>query len=417
MSVTVNTNIASLQAQSAVMTNQRRLDASMTQLSTGKRINEAADDAAGLAISSRLTSQVRGIANAINNAHDAIGMLDTVDGAMRSMEASLQRMRELGIQSLNGSNSTSERQLLNYEFKALFLELKDIADNTMFNGKRVLDEEHSLSFQISPQPGVTFDFDLENFSFDIFSSWYGEWGLMSGTPRAVGDTFEILGSAPFGSNYGTMSEAYAADYPDQSLTGRQSAHVYKGTITLGDAEIVALINSGDTSRDNMDTISSYLTGELQKIDGFESAGVWWSNGSYFVYHNPFADGYRVDIGSFSSSAGIAGLVADPAYANNQFHIVYDHVTKNAVEIVDARLAEVAEYQAKVGAAVNALYSVIDNLSSAKANSESSRSRIRDADYAKTTAQLARNQIVQQAGMAMIAQANALPEIVLKLLRT
>ena len=412
----VNTNIASLQAQSAVMTNQRRLDASMTQLSTGKRINGAADDAAGLAISSRLKSQIRGIAFAINNAHDAIGMLDTVDGAMRSMEAALQRMRELGIQSLNGSNSTSERILLNNEFRALFLELKDVADNTMFNGKRVLDEDLSLSFQVSHQAGVTLDFDLENLSFNRFASYYrGSLDVSSGAV-AVGDTIEVLGSAPFGSNYNTMYYAYASDYPDQSLAGRQGAHVYNGTITISDAEIVALMNSGDTSRENMDKISSYLTGELQKIDGFESAGVWWSASGAFYYHSPFADGYRVDIGSISSSATLGGGIVDPVYADNLFHVVYDHVTKNAVEIVDARLAEVAEYQAKVGAAVNALYSVIDNLSSVKANSESSRSRILDADYAKTTAQLARDQIIQQAGMAMIAQANALPKVVLSLLR-
>ncbi|MEK9995780.1 MAG: flagellin, partial [Halieaceae bacterium] len=263
--------------------------------------------------------------------------------------------------------------------------------------------------------GVAFDFDLENFSFNRFASFYrGSLDLTSGAV-AVGDTIEILGSAPFGSNYNTMWNAYATDYPDQSLTGRQSAHVYNGTITLDDAEIVALMNSGDTSRDNMDTISSYLTGELQKIDGFESAGVWWSTSGAFYYHNPFANGYRVDIGSISSSATLGGGVVDPIYADNLFHVVYDHVTKNSIEIVDARLAEVAEYQAKVGAAVNALYSVIDNLSSVKANTEGSRSRILDADYAKTTAELARAQIIQQAGMAMTAQANALPEVVLTLL--
>lgn len=411
----VNTNTAATLAQNAIKTNRRGLNVALEQLSTGKRINAANDDASGMAISSRLTSQVRGTVVAINNASDAVGMLDTIDGALKSIEAALQRMRELGIQSLNGSNSTSERQLLNDEFRALFLELKDVAYNTMFNEKRVLDEEYSLSFQIGHQAGTTFDFDLENFSFNRFASYYrGSLDLSSGSV-SIGDTIEVLGSAPFGSNYNTMWNAYSSDYTDQSLSGRQGVHIYNGTITINDAEIVSLMNSGDTSRENMDKISSYLTGEIQKIDGFESAGVWWSTSGAFYYHNPFANGYRVDIGSINSSATLGGGVVDPIYADNLFHIVYDHVTKNAIEIVDARLDEVAEYQAKVGAAANALYSVIDNLSSVKTNTETSRSRILDTDYAKTSAQMASAQIIQQAGMAMIAQANMVPAAVLTLL--
>jgi len=177
----VNTNTAATLAQNAIKANRRGLNVALEQLSTGKRINAANDDASGMAISSRLTSQVRGTVVATNNASDAVGMLDTIDGALKSIEAALQRMRELGIQSLNGSNSTSERQLLNDEFKALFLELKDVAYNTMFNEKRVLDEEYSLSFQIGHQAGTTFDFDLQNFSFNRFASYYrGSLDVSSG---------------------------------------------------------------------------------------------------------------------------------------------------------------------------------------------------------------------------------------------
>ena len=411
----VNTNIAASIAQSAVNSSRRELDTAMERLATGQRINSAADDASGLAISNRMTTQILGSAVASKNANDAINLLNTVDGGLHSMELALQRMRELGVQSLNGTNSTTDRQYLNAEFRALFLELKDIAYNTKFNDRRVLDEETTLSFQISHKPAVTVDIELENFSFDRFASYYrGSMDTSSGAV-AVGDTIEILGSAPFGSNYNTMWDAYSSDYPDQSLTGRQNAHVHNGTITINDAEIVALMNSGDTSRANMDKISSYLTGELQKIDGFESAGVWWSNSGAFFYHNPFENGYRVDIGEINSAASLGGGVVDPFYADSFFHIVYDHVTKNAIEIVDARLNEVTAYRAKVGSTVNALTSVVDNLMSSKINAESARSRVIDTDYAKVTSEMVRARVIQEAGMAMVSQANITPRTVLNLL--
>ena len=191
--------------------------------------------------------------------------------------------------------------------------------------------------------------------------------------------------------------------------------VHNGTITINDAEIVALMNSGDTSRANMDKISSYLTGELQKIDGFESAGVWWSDSGAFFYHNPFENGYRVDIGEINSAASLGGGVVDPFYADSFFHIVYDHVTKNAIEIVDARLNEVTAYRAKVGSTVNALTSVVDNLMSSKINAESARSRVIDTDYAQVTSEMVRARVIQEAGMAMVSQANLTPRIVLNLL--
>lgn len=287
----VNTNVGASIAQNALMKNEREMNTAMERLSTGSRINGAKDDAAGLAIASRMTSQIRGLDMGIRNANDAISMLQTADGAMVEVTNMLQRMRELAIQSSNGTTTEDDRNYLNAEYANLITEMERIANNTQWNGRSIL----------------------------------------QGDANAAGDStvkFQV------GANGG---QTVAVDFGDISQSGGATFQAFSAAATT------AAISAGTTA-------SAITTGTA------------------------------------------------------------------AVTAIDSAITAVNTQRATFGAAVNQLTYAIDNLASVKVNAEASRSRILDADYAKETSELARTQIIQQAGTAMLAQANQLPQTVLSLLQ-
>ena len=287
----VNTNVSATIAQNALMKNEREMNTAMERLSTGSRINGAKDDAAGLAISSRMTSQIRGLDMGIRNANDAISMLQTADGAMIEVTNMLQRMRELALQSSNGTTTEDDRNYLNAEYANLITEMERIANNTQWNGRSIL----------------------------------------QGDANAAGDStvkFQV------GANGG---QTVAVDFGDISQSGGATFQAFSAAATT------AAISAQTTA-------SAITTGTA------------------------------------------------------------------AVNAIDSAITAVNTQRATYGAAVNQLTYAIDNLASVKVNAEASRSRILDADYAKETSELARTQIIQQAGTAMLAQANQLPQTVLSLLQ-
>ena len=279
----INTNVNSLVTQGALRKNQDDMSTSMTRLSTGLRINTAADDAAGMAIASRMTAQINGLNQAVRNANDAISMIQTADGATVEISNMFQRMRELAVQSLNGTNTDDDRSALDTEFQALLSEVERVADNTQWNGRNVLD------------------------------------GSVDGTDTFV--TFQI------GANSSQSVTLAFSDF--QTDTGADS--VYEADISTLDI----------TDETNAGTALTTLTSAINKVN-----------------------------------------------------------------------AKRAEF----GSTVNRLGYAIDNLSNVALNAEASRSRVQDADYGQETSELARTQIIQQAGTAMLAQANALPQTVLALLK-
>jgi flagellin len=279
----INTNVNSLVTQGALRKNQADMSTSMTRLSTGLRINTAADDAAGMAIASRMTAQINGLNQAVRNANDAVSMIQTADGATVEISNMFQRMRELAVQSLNGTNTADDRSALDTEFQALLSEIERVADNTQWNGRNVLD------------------------------------GSVDGTATFV--TFQI------GANSSQSVTLAFGDF--QTATGTDS--VYEADISTMDI----------TDETNAGTALTTLTSAINKVN-----------------------------------------------------------------------AKRAEF----GSTVNRLGYAIDNLSNVALNAEASRSRVQDADYGQETSELARTQIIQQAGTAMLAQANALPQTVLALLK-
>ena len=283
----VNTNVSASIAQSALARNDRALGTAMEQLSTGRKINSAGDNASGLAITARMTSQIKGLDTAIRNANDAISMISTAEGALDEISNMLQRMRELAVQAGTGTTDSADRTYMNTEFSNLRSEIDRIADNTQWNGRNILD-----------------------------------------------------GSAGASTGKSTVAFQVGSDY--------------KQTIS--------------TSFGNFNNTTGKLSGLASKV--------------------------------------ISGTTITSAVLM---------ASKSIVEI-DVVIGDVSSQRATFGAVSNRLTHAVDNLTNVKTNAEASRSRILDTDYAAATTEMARTQIIQQAGTAMLAQANALPQTVLALLR-
>ena len=283
----VNTNVNASIAQNALVRNERSMNTAMERLSTGQRINSAADDAAGLAIGSRMTSQIRGLETGIRNANDAISMVATADGALVEVSNMLQRMRELALQASNGTTTSADRSYLSSEYANLLSEIDRIAENTQWNGSTVLNHITTASSTFKYQVGAN-----------------------------GGQTIAV--------DFGNMTDTVSGVFTDL----KASHSVITSTTT-----------------------ASALT------------------------------------------QGTSAVVA-----------------------LDSAITSVNSQRATFGAAMNQLTYAVDNLSNVKVNSEAARSRILDTDYAQETSELARTQIIQQAGTAMLAQANQLPQTVLSLLQ-
>ena len=283
----VNTNVNASIAQNALVRNERSMNTAMERLSTGQRINSAADDAAGLAIGSRMTSQIRGLDVGIRNANDAISMVATADGALIEVTNMLQRMRELALQASNGTTTSADRSYLSSEYANLLAEIDRIAENTQWNGNTILNHittaSSTFKYQVGANGGQTIDVD-----------------------------------------FGNMTDTVSGVFTDL----KASHSVITSTTT-----------------------ASALT------------------------------------------QGTSAVVA-----------------------IDSAITSVNSQRATFGAAMNQLTYAVDNLSNVKVNSEAARSRIVDTDYATETSELARTQIIQQAGTAMLAQANQMPQTVLSLLQ-
>ncbi len=288
----INTNTAATLTANALTKNERAMSQAMERLSTGQRINSAGDDAAGLAISSRMTSQINGLNMAVRNANDAISLVQTADGALVEVESMLQRMRELAVQAASGTTSLSDKEALNTELVALRNQIEDIADDTQWNGTDLLDgDSSSVAFQVGANSGQTVTMT-------------------------------------------TLADLQTAGTAFSSLSG-----------TSGETTLATLV-------------------------------VWKT-----------------------------GNLANSVTAAN-----------NAITGLDSAITVVNTKRAELGAMTNRLEYAADNLANVSQNTSASRSRVLDADYAAETTELARTQIIQQAGTAMLSQANQAAQSVLALLK-
>jgi flagellin len=383
----INTNMLSLNAQRNLNQSQSAQATAIQRLSSGLRINSSKDDAAGLAISDRFTTQIRGMSQAARNAQDAVSLSQTAEGALSSVTSNLQRMRELAVQSANGTNSSNERSALQLEFDQLRQEINRISSQTAFAGVKLLDGTFSnVNFQVGSNAGETLTISsLANVSSSVLGSYNA--ASVSGTVT-VGTNIAALGAN------------------DLTITGPSSATaVSLGAIsqaaneTARAAQIRAAVNavSGQTG--------------VYAIDGTNNVVQLWAAGNITVTASGAA--------TAATSGFAAGATTQTASAQTGFasaSIATATGASQAMVQMDAALSAVASSRATMGSIQSRFEAVISNLQVTTENLTAARSRIQDADFAEETAKLTRAQILQQAGTAMLAQANSAPQSVLALLR-
>jgi flagellin len=491
MAATINTNVASLTAQRNLSSSQSSLNTSIQRLSSGLRINSAKDDAAGLAISERFTSQIKGLNQAVRNANDGISLAQTAEGALKASGDILQRVRELAVQSANASNSAGDRKALQQEVSQLVAELDRISQTTEFNGQKLLDGSFGTQqFQVGANANQTITAATANLRTSVYgnnqvaaagaSAATGAWGANGVTSSAVtingsvgskvvnvaanqtaktiadnvnavkGDTgvtatartevqmtFGAAGSYSLNlrsdnSSDQAISFTLSANNTADGLSAAVSAINDQSSKTGVTASLnsagtgVILTNAtGNDIRVADTTVANSGTVSLQKLaaDGTTSGGTV-TLAADTTADNSVTSGYiTLDSDkSFSVDASTAAATDAFADASSTLKKVSDlDVTTfskatDALKTVDSALSFINGERAKLGALQSRFETSISNLQVTSENLSASRSRIQDADFASETANLSRAQILQQAGTAMVAQANQLPQGVLSLLR-
>ncbi|GAC1038942.1 flagellin [Pseudomonas sp. No.117] len=381
--MTVNTNIASLTVQKNLNNASGNLTTAMTRLSTGLKINSAKDDAAGLQISNRLTSQVKGLDQAVSNANDANAIAQTAEGALQESTNILQRMRVLAVQSSSGSNSTEDRTSLNQEFESLTSELTRISSTTTYGGGssgiNLLDgtagTNGTLTFQVGANANQTVSFTLSNMSA---SSLSGSSSVATG-----GLDLASLGVSASG---GTTSSSGTLSIAGQTVTYASGAS-FNDIVSAINNNISGVSATAATSGSSTINLSSAKQIDIGAGTG-GATGV--SSGSYTV---------QTTTGSVQS--------LDITTAAN---------AQSAMQVIDGALKQIDTQRSTLGAVQNRLDSTISNLQNISENATAARSTIQDADFAAETAEMTKQQTLQSAATSVLAQANQQPASVLKLLQ-
>src|SRR5471032_2390853 len=487
MAAVINTNIASLNAQRNLSNSQTSLNTSLQRLSSGLRINSAKDDAAGLAISDRMTSQIRGMTQATRNANDGVSLAQTAEGALSSSGDILQRIRELAVQSSNATNSSSDRQALQTEAGQLSSELNRIAQTTSFNGQTLLDGTMgTANFQVGADANQLISANGANF----LTNTYGNNRVQSdavavGTATKVATLATAItingkqGSAVIATdatkdtaksiaasiNQKTGSTGVTATAKTEANLGLTSGAAYSFQIasdndgTKNPVTVSFTVGAGSAATDyaagiNAINAQSAKTGVTAQFDS-TNGGIKLTNanGADIGVKDNATAGSPLGVSSYTAAGGLtasfaganatsvvngtitydsdssfavtdagSGLLTTAAGASSKLQSVADidlttfDGAQKALKITDAALSTVNSQRAQYGALQSRFSSAISNLASTTENLSSSRSRIVDTDLASETANLTRGQILQQAGTAMLAQANSLPNGVLSLLR-
>lgn len=509
MSAIINTNIDSLTSQRQLTRSQGDLTTALQRLSSGLRINSAKDDAAGLAISERFTSQIRGLDQARRNANDGISLAQTAEGALSSMSDMLQRARELAVQSANATNSASDRAALQNEVSNLTAELNRMAQTTQFNGRNLLDGTFtSAQFQVGANANQTITATSQNFLTNAYGSYrmgalnqgddttnVNKGDLVKGsTETTTTSTFNATSFATgrAGTSFavngalGSSTITYTAGDSAKTVAGLVNAKASEtGVTATATTEIRSLSWTASASysinvtSDNSTAVTvGFTVGATVNSDGLSAAVNAFNDvasktgvtarvndaGTEIILTN--AAGNNITLANaasgstsfnLASTTGANGATASTAVATgasayvsgqlaldsekafnvsgatagswfsaatgaaSQQTVQYADVSSvdaanRTIALIDGALQNVATQRARYGALQNRFESTVKSLMTSSENMSASRSRIQDADFASETANLTRAQILQQAGIAMLSQANALPQQVLSLLR-
>ena len=400
----INTNVKSLVSQNAMVKNNRNLADAMQQLSTGKRINSAKDDAAGLAISSRMTSQITGLNQAVRNGNDAVSMLQTTEGAMIEMTNMLQRMRELAIQSSNDTYTAVDRGYLDLEFQQLKAEINRITDDTEWNGMGF------LNGSVTNDDGTVgkFEFQVGANDGQIITHTIADMGFRA-DPGTT--TFAVTQPNRVADASASPAITAQAQISTLSLTGIYMAGDEISFTAGGETKTYTVLEADLASEDNDTNLASLAAKLLLAADTpMGTTGVTRTNNVLTFTAATAGTG-------FTTSSSVTLANDDGALTNLRALTILNNTDSNAsINQLDVAIDRINTERAGLGAVINRLNYAVDNLANVSLNTSESRSRIMDADYAKASSELARTQIISQAATAMLAQANQQPQTVLQLLQ-
>ena len=385
----INTNMSALVATNAIIANDRAQEVAMERLSTGLRINSASDDAAGLAISSRMEAEVSGLNMATRNANDAISMIETIEGSSREIGAALQRMRELAVQAASDTYGVTDRAALDMEFGQLFLEMQRIATQTTWNQMTVMNggndlatsavTSSALTIQIGKASGQNMPLVIKSFDPQTTMKTSARSDVVNATTGAI--------------TAGNLGARGASAVTVATNGGGTALVVGSAPAGLSGAQITAA--AGSINQDGNDNHNSMTPAEpnrrLAETQAFGSAVLFVGMATAAAQNTIVGGGQRSDI----LSRGNANY---------------------ALAQLDTAISAVSAERAKYGSYMSRLEHAGDNMTNVARHVEQSRSRIADADYAVETSELSRTTIIAQASTAMLAQANAAKQTVLTLLQ-
>lgn len=477
MALTVNTNLASLTVQNNLNKASGSLQTSMQRLSSGLRINSAKDDAAGLQISNRLTSQINGLGTAIKNAGDGISIAQTAEGAMQESTNILQKMRTLALQSANGSPSEDDRKSNNAEYAALTAELTRISTTTTFGGRNLLDGSFgTTAFQVGANANQTINMTLGDVSAKAIGSQQLKTSAIKAGTGFTPDTLTLTGSgaAPTvavtaADTAGSLaSKINAAGVSGLAATASTEAQFTFNSatvnatapanfsLTIGGATVKFVgVTDASSMAEQLKSNAAKLgisvnydaklgnlsiksdTGENITVGGSNAAAAGISintkggDGAYVAANATALADNLVAVGAISlnssssySVAGAAGAtalfgatsVSSQKTAVSDTNVLTSTSAQNAVDVISQAISNIDSQRADLGAVQNRFDSTVANLRSISDNSTAARGVIQDVDFASETAQLTKQQTLQQASTAILSQANQLPSAVLKLLQ-
>jgi len=409
MPQSINTNIASLNAQRNLNTSQASLATSMQRLSSGLRVNSAKDDAAGLAIAERMNTQIRGLNVAARNANDGISLAQTGEGALGKIGDMLQRMRELAVQSANATNSADDRKALNAEVVQLRDEIDRVSKQTSFNGKRLLDGSFTAAtFQIGANSGdgITIGSLVNTTTAAISNVTYAQGATpdlaIGATPATViTDLSEIPDPSPLSITVGSGTAIDLGPIPRADSEKERLGQVIEAiNRKTSDTGVTAYLTENDDGTFKVDLLSSRIDPATDLPEAITFAG--FSTGTT-----------GIDSGD---SATILPPTVSPEVGIDDMSIENEVGVWKAIMKIDSALNQVNGARAQLGAIQSRFETAVANIQIQGENVSAARGRIMDADFAAETANLSRAQILQQAGTAMVAQANQLPQQVLSLLQ-
>ena len=426
----INTNTASLVARDAIQRNDRAMAQSMERLSTGSRINSAKDDAAGLAISERMSAQVSGLNMAVRNANDAISLLQTADGATQEISNMLSRMRELAVQAASGTYTTTDQAALDLEFGELMNEIDRIAANTEWNGAAILGggdttvtasgaSTRDYAIQLGAESAQTMALTLNSWRTQVSRDTQmsaasgtgrdgvdpkvGEAQIVTFTAMANGDVFELAGITV------TATNTVTAQNLENFFTSQTNSAAITGSLT--GATVSGALN-GYSTAEQTDGSKVTFTSTGGRNDGKTLAST----------HPSGTDGTDHAVAAAVSVTGTEGVgaygqgVLFYGSTPTRIDITSPANASQAIAELDRAIDGAAAERAKYGSYISRLQHAADNLTNVATNTAASKSQISDADYAAETTELARTQIISQASTAMLAQANQVKQTVLSLLQ-